>query len=57
MDQIEISDSKPELDGQTDRPAETIQSRKASYGSMKHTLLAPVGDLITPVDADWEVLR
>jgi prevent-host-death family protein len=34
------------------------RSRKAVYGSMKHTLLEPVGDLVTPLDkVEWEVLR
>lgn len=38
-------------------PPPPRHSRKAAYGSMKHTLLAPAGDLITPVDTDWKVLR
>ena len=34
------------------------RSRKAAHGSMKHTLLEPVGDLVTPLDkVHWEVLR
>ncbi len=38
-------------------PPPARQSRKAGYGSMKHTLLEPAGDLITPVEMDWEALR
>ena len=33
------------------------RDRKSSFGAMKHTLKKPAGDLITPVDVDWEVLR
>jgi antitoxin (DNA-binding transcriptional repressor) of toxin-antitoxin stability system len=38
-------------------PPPTV-SRKGAFGSMKHTLKEPVGDLISPVEnQDWEVLR
>ena len=33
------------------------RNRKASYGALKHMVKGPVGDLITPVDQDWEALR
>lgn len=39
-------------------PPPPAPNRKASRGSMKHTLTGPVGDLISPIeDQDWEVLR
>lgn len=35
-----------------------IQNRKAAFGALKHTLLGPLGDVITPLDeGDWEALR
>ena len=34
-----------------------VRDRKASYGSMKHMVKGLVGDLSTPLEQDWEVLR
>jgi prevent-host-death family protein len=30
--------------------------RKAAFGALKDSLRGPVGDLISPVDAQWEAL-
>jgi prevent-host-death family protein len=35
-----------------------VANRKAAFGSLRLTLAAPVGDLISPLDeSEWEALR
>jgi prevent-host-death family protein len=32
-------------------------NRKAAFGALRSTLAGPVGDLISPLESEWEALR